>query len=244
MTYADSNRKKIYVLEEQEIYQRLYRANFGEDSPFKLSGISSGGNDKQLEKILTDSEVNILIVGVKDFNAATCDELIQLQSRFPKMGIIVLMITIGNDEAILVRKLLQKNRSGIAFYLKSSLDNMEQFNHMVQAVGHGQIVLDPLITNHILTEKAEFPFLKTLTERELEILNLLAQGYTNPAIADTLFIDIKTVEHHLNSIYGKLREDADFNQRHPRVSVARMYLQTTGELVPVNMKCAVPLYTD
>jgi len=69
------------------------------------------------------------------------------------------------------------------------------------------------------------PFLKQLTTRELEILSLLSQGYTNSSIADTLFIDIKTVEHHLNSMYSKLKSDPDYNTKHLRVSAARLYLE-------------------
>jgi DNA-binding NarL/FixJ family response regulator len=239
MAHQDSNHKKVYVLEEQEIYHHLYRASFDGESPFKLAGMSSNVNPDQIEKILADSDIGILVRGVKTFNGATCEEITLVQSRYPRLGIIVLMISVGTDEAILIRKLLQKSRSGIAFYLKSSLDSVEQLRQIVQAVSHGQVVLDPAVTNQIMTEKAEFPFLKSLTNRELEILNLLANGYTNAAIAQTLFIDVKTVEHHLNSIYSKLKEDADFNQRHPRVSVARMYLETTGELV-VNSKPVLP----
>lgn len=239
MAYQDSNRKKVNALEEQEIYWHLYRASFEGDSLFKLAGVSSNGNPDQIEKILKDSDIGILIMGVKAFSGATSEELTFVQSRYPNLGIIVLMISVGTDEAILIRKLLQKSRSGVAFYLKSSLDSVDQLRQIVQAVSHGQVVLDPAVTNQIMTEKAEFPFLKSLTERELEILNLLANGYTNAAIAQALFIDVKTVEHHLNSVYSKLKEDADFNQRHPRVSVARMYLETTGELV-INSKPALP----
>ena len=84
--------------------------------------------------------------------------------------------------------------------------------------------------------------MKELTDRELEILNLLAQGYTNQGIAKMLYIDIKTVAHHLNNIYSKLKDDSEFNQKHPRVSVARLYLETTGELMPFNTKNAISIF--
>jgi len=80
-------------------------------------------------------------------------------------------------------------------------------------------------------EKVEYPFLNQLTTREAEILSLLAKGYTNSAIAEALYIDIKTVEHHINSMYSKLRTSAEFNDKHPRVSAARIYLEATGELL-------------
>ena len=76
--------------------------------------------------------------------------------------------------------------------------------------------------------KPENPFLKQLTARELEVLSLLSQGYTNSAIAEALYIDIKTVEHHLNSMYSKLKADSEFNGRHLRVSAMRLYLETMG----------------
>jgi two-component system, NarL family, response regulator NreC len=242
MAYPESNHSRIYIVEEQEIYRRMYKASFDADSPCKLVGITTGGTRQAIEKVLVESEVSILVLGLKKMDTAVYDDLEMIHAKFPRLGLIILMMNIGVDETILLRKLLQKSRSGIALYLKQSIDNVEQINQLIQAVSHGQVVLDPAVTNHILMEKNDSTFLKNLTDRELEILNLLAKGYTNYSIAQTLFIDIKTVEHHLNSIYSKLKEDADFNQRHPRVSVARLYLETTGELIPLNNKIALPLY--
>ena len=70
-----------------------------------------------------------------------------------------------------------------------------------------------------------------LTHRELEILSLMASGYTNSAIAEALYIDIRTVQRHINNMYGKVRAETDVDKRHLRVSAARMYLENTGELV-------------
>ena len=58
----------------------------------------------------------------------------------------------------------------------------------------------------------------------------VAQGYTNAAIGQALYIDIKTVEQHLSSVYCKLKEDPQFADKHPRVSAAKLYLETMGEL--------------
>ena len=66
-----------------------------------------------------------------------------------------------------------------------------------------------------------------LTRREVEVIELIADGLTNQAIADKLFIDVRTVHHHVNSIYSKLeRED----NRHPRVMLAKWYWISTGKL--------------
>ena len=98
----------------------------------------------------------------------------------------------------------------------------------ILAVNQGQIILDPLLTDVIFTGKPKGSLVKQLTTRELEILSLLAQAYTNSAIARALYIDIKTVEHHINGIYSKLKADYDFSDRHQRVNAMRLYLKVTG----------------
>lgn len=120
----------------------------------------------------------------------------------------------------------------MALFLKQSLDQIEQLAGIILAASQGQVILDPALATFLFSEKTAYPFLTQLTSRESEILSLLAKGYTNAAIAQTLYIDVKTVEHHINSMYGKLRAEADFDNRHPRVSAARLYLEATGELIP------------
>jgi DNA-binding NarL/FixJ family response regulator len=121
-----------------------------------------------------------------------------------------------------------KGEGGMALFLKQSLDRIDQLLSIILAVSQGQVVLDATLTTPMFAGKPENPFLKQLTARELEILTLLSQGYTNSAIAATLFIDVKTVEHHLNSMYSKLKTDSDFNGKHLRVSAASIYLETIG----------------
>jgi DNA-binding NarL/FixJ family response regulator len=132
----------------------------------------------------------------------------------------------------LLRRLALSGESGMALFLKQSLDNVDQLCRTILAVSQGQVILDPPLATFMFAGKPESPFLKQLTTRELEILSLLSQGYTNSAIAKTLYIDIKTVEHHLNSMYSKLKSDPDYNNKHLRVSAARLYLGTMGDFYP------------
>ena len=78
--------------------------------------------------------------------------------------------------------------------------------------------------------------LSDLSPRELEVLGWIAKGYRNDAIADVLSRDVKTVERHINNLYGKLKsnqlEDAEdeADSKHPRVRAALSYLRATGML--------------
>jgi len=156
------------------------------------------------------------------------------------MGIVILIVCYSSQDIELLRRLALCGESGMALFLKQSLDKIEQLCRTVLAVSQGQVILDPPLATFMFAGKPECPFLKQLTTRELEILSLLSQGYTNSSIAETLFIDIKTVEHHLNSMYSKLKADPDYNAKHLRVSAARLYLEKMGTLyqqeeTPVNI---------
>lgn len=241
MTHRMTSTIGIFVAEEQEFYRNIYESSLSIDDSFNFLGASSNGDEKALIQVLDSEKPNILLLGAKKFNDNLIRELEQVCSVHPKIGIVVLMTHINEPEAKLLRKMLAKCRGGVAIYLKQSLDSTKQLHDIIRSVNRGQIVLDPAVANSILMERVEYPFMKQLTERELEILNLLALGCTNHAIANNLCIDIKTVAHHLNNIYGKLKDDDEPNLKHPRVSVARIYLETTGELMPFNKRSSIPI---
>jgi DNA-binding NarL/FixJ family response regulator len=234
----------IYVAEEQEFYRQIYKSSFEADGNFNFLGISSNGDVKKMLEIISTQKPDVLILGTRKFNADVYLELEQICTNHPMVSIVLLMTAAVDSEAKLLRKLIQKCHSGLGIYLKQSLDNPKQLHDIIRSVRQNQIVLDPEVANSILMERVEYPFMKELTERELEILDLLAQGNTNQGIAKNLCIDIKTVARHLNNIYGKLKYDSELDEKHPRVSVARIYLETTGELMPFNAKTAVPFFAQ
>jgi len=123
---------------------------------------------------------------------------------------VLLLVFCRAQDTELLRGLAPKGKGGMALY------------RAIQAVSQGQVVLDPALSTFMFAEKPACPLLKQLTARKLEILNLLAQGFTNAAIAQALHIDIKTVEHHLSSTYSKLKSDREFNDKHLRVSAAKL----------------------
>jgi DNA-binding NarL/FixJ family response regulator len=233
---------RIYVAEEQEFYRQIYQTSFATDCAFQFLGVSSNGDEQALLKVLSTDNPDVLVMGTRRMTDQLFHELETVGSKHSRTGLVVLITAINDEEARLLRKLVQKCRSGIAIYLKQSIDNPKQLHDIIHSVSRGQVILDPNVANTILMEKAEYPFMKELTGRELEILNLLAQGYTNQGIAKDLCIDIKTVAHHLNNIYSKLKLDSDLDEKHPRVSIARLYLETTGELMPFNVKNSVSFF--
>ncbi len=219
---------KLYVVEEQELFREVYKAILPSMASVELLDVTNSGQPGALSRTVSALKPDVMLLSTKRLSPELVAELEKIRTDYPKIGIVLLLVFYSAQDIELLRKLALKSEGGMALFLKQSLDQIDQLSRTIIAVNQGQVILDPPIATFMFAGKPECPFLKQLTARELEILSLLAQGYTNQSIASSLFIDIKTVEHHLNSMYSKLRANPDFNDKHLRVSAARLYLKTMG----------------
>ena len=224
MTDKKKNAIKVFAIEEEEIYRYTYEL-LPSRGLVQLLGVSATYDLSVISDIGAGHKPEVLLLGTGKLNSQLIEELRQFRGRHPEIGIILLFSQYGDTDIEALRGLAAKGEGGVAVFLKQSLKEIDQILGIILAVTRGHIVLDPTLANIIFGVKPKHTFLKQLTGRELEILNLLARGYTNMAIAGALYIDVKTVEHHLNSLYGKLKADNDFSDRHMRVTAARLYLQ-------------------
>jgi DNA-binding NarL/FixJ family response regulator len=219
---------KTYIIEEQEVYREAYRNAFILKPQIELRGVSSREGINCLSRVVFNSNPDVLLIGVKRLTTEIIKEIIKTRTENPGLGVVLTAMTYNiNDIESLRGSLTSRNGSGIAFFSKQSLDGIEQLCNIISRVYHGEVILDRLVTA-VYARKSRCEFLKDLTARELEILSLLAMGYSNLAIAESLCIDVKTVKHHINNMYGKLDLASDVKGRHPRVSAARMYLEGNG----------------
>ena len=230
MTQAKSETIRLYVVEEQEIYREMYQCVLPAHANIEILRISANGDKGAMARGVAEVNPDVLLLSVRKLDINIIEELERIRNTNPKMGIVILIVFYSSQDIELLRRLALCGESGMALFLKQSLDKVEQLCRTITAVSQGQVILDPPLATFMFAGKPECPFLKQLTTRELEILSLLSQGYTNSAIASTLFIDIKTVKHHLNSMYSKLKTDPDYNSKHLRVSAARLYLESMGTL--------------
>ncbi len=221
----------IYVLEEQELFQEAYRHIFPGDGGVKLIDVSTIKSPDNIKEVAVRYNPNIILLSTRRLEPEIIQELWQTQSNLQQIGIVLLIGMFDAEDVKLLRKLAVRPKAGMAVFLKQSLLRTEQIQRIVMSVGEGQVILDPALTSSMFSHDEEPEVFKELTSREVEILDLIAKGYTNASIAELLFIDVKTVHNHINNIYSKLRTDDSFSQRHPRVSATRLYLKKTGELV-------------
>jgi len=230
MMQSNSESISLLVIEEQEIYRELYSYVLPKNANIDVLRVSGNGAKGSMIRAVAELSPQVMLLSIKKLDAEIIEELEKIRNSYPRMGIVILIVCYSSQDIELLRRLALCGESGMALFLKQSLDKVEQLCQTVIAVNQGQVILDPPLATFMFAGKPECPFLKQLTTRELEILSLLSQGYTNSSIATTLFIDIKTVEHHLNSMYSKLKSDPDYITKHLRVSAARLYLEKMGTL--------------
>lgn len=230
MTQSKSENIRLYIVEEQEIYREMYQCVLPNRANIEILRISANSDKGTMAKAVADVNPDVLLLSVRKLDINIIEELEKIRTINPKLGVVILIVYYSSQDIELLRRLALCGESGMALFLKQSLDKVEQLCRTIVAVSQGQVILDPPLATFMFAGRPECPFLKQLTTRELEILSLLSQGYTNSAIAETLFIDIKTVEHHLNSMYSKLKTDPDYNSKHLRVSAARLYLESMGTI--------------
>ena len=138
----------------------------------------------------------------------------RIRQSHPNTGVLLLSQYV---EEAYVRELVEGDASGFGYLLKERVRDVEQLVQALRSVSGGGLVLDPRVVEELISarERASHAPLRHLTPRELEVLDQMAQGRTNAAIAKTMFLSERSVERHINSIFSKLglTEEADVHRR-------------------------------
>ena len=138
-----------------------------------------------------------------------------LQARAAVPGLPVLVLS-QYVEQLYARELLADRSGGVGYLLKDRVSNIAQFLDAVRQVAAGGTVLDPEVVAQLLSRRSAVDDpLTTLTPREREVLELMAEGRSNAAIAARMVITEKAISKHTNSIFTRLGlpQSEDDNRR-------------------------------
>ena len=145
-----------------------------------------------------------------------------IREELPDVGLLLLSQYV---EDRYLGELLAGGAEGVGYLLKDRIADVERLSEAVERVSAGGSVLDPEVVAQMLGRSRDENPLDALTDREREVLGLMAEGRTNRAIAGELYISERAVERHVTSIFNKL-ELAPTGEDHRRVLAVLTYLRS------------------
>ena len=147
---------------------------------------------------------------------------VEIRAEQPAVAVLLLSQVIEATHAL---ALLSESAEGFGYLLKDRVLEIDDFLEAVRRVGKGGTAIDPEVIAQLLGRKREDGPLDELTPREREVLELMAQGLSNKGICEKLVVSPKTVETHVNSIFGKLGL-LPAQDEHRRVLAVLAYLRS------------------
>ena len=148
-----------------------------------------------------------------------------IREYHPDTGVLVLSQYVEPSYAL---RLLEEHPGGVGYLLKEKVFDVAVLVDALRRIADDETVVDPSIVSRLVGRHRRDDPLDRLTEREREVLSLIAQGLSNAAIARRLFITERTVQAHTTQIFVKLDLHADADS-HRRVLAVVAYLHHGGE---------------
>ncbi len=186
--------------------------------------VAQAGDAEDLLRKVRAHKPDLAIIDIRMPPENTDDGLraaAEIRSELPATGILILSQYVEEHYAV---DLLSAGTEGVGYLLKDRVAEVEVFLDAVRRVGDGGSVLDPEVVAQMLGRRREQGPLDTLTDREREVLEAMAEGQTNKAIAAKMFVSERAVERHVTSIFTKL-ELSSAEGGHRRVLAVLTFLR-------------------
>lgn len=166
--------------------------------------LAAVGNALALVAAVGDERPDVVIVDVRMPPTHTDEGLraaLEIRRRWPEVGVLVLSQYVEQRYAI---ELITANAERVGYLLKDRVAQVDDFLSALERVHAGGTALDPAVVRQLLARTTNNDPLRRLTAREAEVLDHMAQGYTNTSIAERLYISKSAVEKHVGAIFDKL----------------------------------------
>jgi DNA-binding NarL/FixJ family response regulator len=193
------------------------------EAGFQVVGLASTGEEALAQVERHNPDVAIVDIRMPPTHSDEGLKAAQeIRARHPYVGVLVLSQYV---ELGLAARLLAENAAGMGYLLKDRITNLDEFAAAIRRVGAGGSALDPAIVSQLLGRRRDDDVLEHVTPREREVLALMAEGYSNQAIADRLVVTVRAVEKHVTSIFDKLGLPATTDS-HRRVLAVLAFLRS------------------
>jgi DNA-binding NarL/FixJ family response regulator len=211
------------VIAEDSVLMREGIASLLEGAGFEIVGKSSTADDLLLK--VRSYKPHVAIVDIRMPPNHTDEGLVaakEIREQHPEVGVLVLSQYVEPSYAM---ELIADDAEGVGYLLKDRIPDVDEFRSSVRRVAEGGSALDPAIVTQLVGRRRSDDPVETLTPREREVLELMAEGRSNQSIAQKLVVTERAVEKHVTSIFGKLRLPATAED-HRRVLAVLAFLRS------------------
>jgi len=191
------------------------RVVIADDSALLREGLARLLVESDVEVCALAADADELVVAVREhrpdvavvdirmpptFTHEGAEAAVLLREERPDLGVLLLSQAV---ETHFAAQLLERHAERFGYLLKDRVIHVATLVDALHTIADGGTVLDPEIVRHLMRRGRNDP-LAALTDRERDVLALMAEGRSNTAIADRLVVKVKTVESHIANIFGKL----------------------------------------
>jgi DNA-binding NarL/FixJ family response regulator len=169
-----------------------------------LDVAGTAGDAEQLLSLVTLLRPDVVLTDIRMPPTQTTEGLqaaLEIRRQWPSTAVIVLSQHVETEHLF---ELLAGDPRGIGYVLKERVADIAQFTGAIRRVAAGESVIDPQVVSRLVGRSRRNSPLETLTERELAVVALMAEGRSNHAIANQLCMSPKTVETHVGNLFAKL----------------------------------------
>jgi DNA-binding NarL/FixJ family response regulator len=210
------------VIADDAMLIREGTARLLEEAGVQVAGTAADA--QTLLRVVATEHPDVAIVDIKMPPTFTDEGLAaaeQIRASHPGVGVLVLSQYLESRYAT---RLLRDHPEALGYLLKERVSDISVLKDAIQRIAEGECVLDPTIVARLLNRSRRPGPLDELTERERQVLALIAEGRSNHGIAEALVLSPKTVEAHVGRILAKLGLD-DIPDYHRRVLAVLTFLR-------------------
>jgi DNA-binding NarL/FixJ family response regulator len=190
------------VIADAEALVRDGVARLLEDADVEVVGRAADG--PSLQRVVDSWLPDVAIIDIRMPPTHTDEGLVaarEIRARHADVGVLVLSHHLDSEYAV---RLLDETPARAGYLLKDRVSDIALLVDALRRLTEGECVVDPTIVSRLMSRRRAAQPLDELTERERDVLRLIAEGRSNKAICDTLFLSPKTVEGHIRQVFMKL----------------------------------------
>ena len=209
---------RLVIVEDHSLFRELLRRTLSAEVGLEVVGEAEDGEtavrlarEASPDVVLMDIELSGKMDGI--------EAALRIKEERPQTGVVILSV---HSDRRYVTSLPLEDTQGWAYLLKQTVPDLTTLVRAIEGSKMGLVVLDPAMVGSLRPRQGSA--VARLTPRQQEVLELIAQGYNNAAIADRLRLSGKSVETYINAIYQELHVSGE-PDIHARVRATLAYLQ-------------------